>query len=251
MGDYGGIGKKESVATVMAVQAWLEGEMGDSAAARKDASAALNINSAFIVKAISALAFARAGDTARAESLAGAMAKERPSDTIANVYQLPTIRAAVALDRNNPGKAIEILQPVIPYDLSAQRGMLSPYECGQAYLLLHRGTEAAAEFQKLLDHPGVVVNNVLGALAHLQLGRVYALAGDASKARAAYKEFFALWKDADPDIPTLKDGKTEYAKLKWAHRARACGTRRSPERIDFSGDRGDSPPLLIHLRGDR
>ena len=213
MGDYGGIGKKESVATVMAVQAWSEGEMGDSAAARKDASAALNINSAFIVKAISALAFARAGDTAPAESLAGAMAKERPSDRIANVYQLPTIRAAVASDRNNPGKAIEILQPVIPYDLSAQRGMLSPYECGQAYLL-HRGTEAAAEFQKLLDHPGVVVNNVLGALAHLQLGRAYALAGDASKARGAYKEFFALWKDADPDIPIQKDAKTKYAKLK-------------------------------------
>ena len=110
------------------------------------------------------------------------MAKERPSDAIANVYQLPTIRAAVALDRNNPGKAIEILQPVIPYDLSAQRGMLSPYE-RPSVPAAASGTEAAAEFQKLLDHPGVVVNNVLGALAHLQLGRVLCACCDASKAR--------------------------------------------------------------------
>ena len=212
-GEYEGIGKKESAATLMALQAWWEGEAGESAAARKDAAAALNINPAFIVKAVSALAFARAGDPARAETLAGEMAKERPSDTMSNVYQLPTIRAAVELDRNNPSKAIEILQPVIPYDLAGGRGMVSVYERGQAYLLLHRGSEAAAEFQKLLDHPGVTMNNVLGALAHLQLGRAYAIAGDASKARAAYQDFFALWKDADPDIPIQKQAKAEYAKL--------------------------------------
>jgi tetratricopeptide (TPR) repeat protein len=91
--------------------------------------------------------------------------------------------------------------------------MLSAYERGQAYLLLHRSNEAAAEFQKLLDHPGVVLNFVLGALAHLQLGRACALAGDAGKARAAYQDFFALWKDADPDIPILKQAKAEYSKL--------------------------------------
>jgi tetratricopeptide (TPR) repeat protein len=117
------------------------------------------------------------------------------------------------LDRNNPGKVVEILQPVLPYDLANTRGMISAYERGQAYLMLKRGNEAAAEFQKLLDHPGVVVNSVLGALAHLQLGRAYAVAGDQSKARSAYQDFFALWKDADPDIPILKQAKAEYAKL--------------------------------------
>jgi serine/threonine protein kinase/Flp pilus assembly protein TadD len=206
-------GKKESAATSLARQAWTEAEVNDTAGARKDAAAALAIDSSYVVKSVAALAFARAGDSARAESLAGEIAKERPSNTVANVYLLPTIRAAVELNRNNPGKALEILQPVQAYDLSNVRGMLSAYERGQAYLLLHRSNEAAAEFQKLLDHPGVVLNFVLGALAHLQLGRACALAGDAGKARAAYQDFFALWKDADPDIPILKQAKAEYSKL--------------------------------------
>jgi tetratricopeptide (TPR) repeat protein len=206
-------GKKESAAISLGRQSWAEAEVNDTAAARKDAAAALAIDSSYIVKTVAAVAFARAGDSARAEALAAEITKERPSDTIANVYVLPTIRAAVELDRNNPGKALEILQPVQPYDLSNVRGMLSAYERGQAYLQLRQGNEAAAEFQKLLDHPGVVLNSVLGALAHLQLGRAYAVAGDAGKARAAYQDFFALWKDADPDIPILKQAKAEYAKL--------------------------------------
>jgi predicted Zn-dependent protease len=206
-------GKKESAATSLTRQSWTEAEVNDTAAARKDAAAALAIDSSYIVKSVAALAFARAGDSARAESLAAEITKERPSDTIADVYVLPTIRAAVELNRNNPGKALEMLQPVQAYDL-ANVGMLSPYERGQAYLQLRQGNEAAAEFQKLLDHPGVVLNLVLGALAHLQLGRAYALAGDAGKARAAYQDFFALWKDADADIPILKQAKVEYAKFK-------------------------------------
>jgi tetratricopeptide (TPR) repeat protein len=206
-------GKKESAATSLARQAWTEAEVNDTAGARKDAAAALAIDSSYVVKSVAALAFSRAGEVARAESLVGEMAKERPSDTIANVYVLPTIRAAVELNRNNPGKALEILQPVQAYDLANVRGMLSAYERGQAYLLLHRSNEAVAEFQKLLDHPGIVLNFVLGALAHLQLGRAHALAGDAGKARAAYQDFFALWKDADPDIPILKQAKAEYSKL--------------------------------------
>ena len=210
---FEGMGKKESAATGLANQAWVEAEFGDSAAARKNAAAALAIESSVVVKIEAAQAFARAGDTARAEALAGELAREVPSDTLVTGLLLPIIRAAVELDRNNPGKVVEILQPVLPYDLANTRGMISAYERGQAYLMLKRGNEAAAEFQKLLDHPGVVVNSVLGALAHLQLGRAYAVAGDQSKARSAYQDFFALWKDADPDIPIMKQAKAEYAKL--------------------------------------
>jgi tetratricopeptide (TPR) repeat protein len=207
------MGKKESAANAMAIQAWAEAELNDAAAARRDAAAALSLDSSYIVKSEVAQAFALAGDSARAESLVGELAKERPSDTYANLYWLPLIRATVELNRNNSGKAVEILQPVQAYDLANVR-LQTAYERGHAYLLLHQGNQAAAEFQKLLDHPGVVLNSVLGALAHLQLGRAYSLAGDAAKARSAYQDFFALWKDADPDIPILKQAKAEYAKLK-------------------------------------
>jgi serine/threonine protein kinase/tetratricopeptide (TPR) repeat protein len=207
------MGKKESAANGLASQAWVEAEIGDSAAARKDAAAALKMESSVVVKIEAAQAYARAGDTGRAEAFAGELAREVPSDTLVTEILLPTIRAAVEIDRNNPAKAVEILQPVLPYDLANTRWLMSAYERGQAYLMLKRGNEAAAEFQKLLDHPGVVLNSVLGALAHLQLGRAYAVAGDNAKARSAYQDFFALWKDADPDIPILKQAKAEYARL--------------------------------------
>jgi eukaryotic-like serine/threonine-protein kinase len=207
-------GQKEQAATVTAALARAEAEVGDSAAARKDAAAALALASSFRIKSDAAYIFVRAGDAARGESLAAELAKERPSDTLLNRIALPNAHAAVALDRKNPAKAIEILEPVQPYDLGRVNRLLSAYERGEAYLLLHKGNEAAAEFQKLLDHPGIVVNSIPGALAHLQLGRAYALAGDASKARSAYQDFFALWKDADPDVPILKQAKSEYAKLK-------------------------------------
>ncbi len=147
---YESMGKKESAAAVMAAQAFMEGEMDDSSAARQDATAALAINASFAIKGNAAYAFARAGDAARAESLAAELNKERPADTFANVYTLPVIRAAVELDRNNADKAVEILQPVTAYDLANGRRLLSAYERGRAYLLLHRGNEAAAEFQKVL-----------------------------------------------------------------------------------------------------
>jgi tetratricopeptide (TPR) repeat protein len=214
IGAFEGAGKKEQAATTIAAQARVVAAVDDAAAARRDAAAALALESSLRIKSGAAYVFARAGDAARAESLVGELAKERPSDTYANAFQIPTIRAAIELNRNNPGKAIEILQPVQAYDLARVTALLSAYERGQAYLLLHRGNEAAAEFQKLLDHPGIVLNSILGALAHLQLGRAYALQGDTAKARTAYQDFFALWKDADPDIPILKQAKAEYAKLK-------------------------------------
>ena len=208
------LGRKESAGYALASLASIEAEVEDSAGARKDAAAALFIDSSIRTRTEAAYSFARAGDSARAESLVGEMAKERPSDTVGNMIVLPTIRADAELGRNNPGKAVEILQPVVPYDLANFARVLSAYGRGRAYLLLHKGTEAAAEFQKVLDHPGVVLNSVVGPLAHLQLGRAYAMAGDESKARAAYQDFFALWKDADADIPILKQAKAEYAKFK-------------------------------------
>jgi len=203
----------EAAAEALALLAMSEAAVGDAAGARKDAAAALAINSSVHVKMNVANAFARAGDADRAESLAAEIAKERPSDTLANGYELPTIRATLAINTNNPAKAVELLQPVIPYDLSSGRAMGSTYTRGNAYLALQKGSEAAAEFQKIVDHPGVVLNAMTGALAKLGLARAYALEGDAAKARVAYQDFFALWKDADPGVPILVAAKSEYAKL--------------------------------------
>ncbi len=203
---------KAQAASTLDTLASILGEVGDAAGARKEAAAALELSKARYFTMLVALSLARAGDAARAESLANETAKTYPSDTGIREYYLPMVRAEIALDRNDPGKAIEFLQPAAEYDLV--RGLRIPYERGQAYLLEHKGNEAAAEFQKLLDHRGAVGYSMEGALAHLQLGRAYAIAGDAAKARTAYQDFFALWKDADPGIPVLQLAKAEYAKLK-------------------------------------
>ncbi|MGA7842744.1 MAG: protein kinase [Candidatus Acidiferrales bacterium] len=203
----------EAAAQALAMLAMSEAAVGDAAGARRDAETALAINSSVHVKMNAADAFARAGDAGRAEALVAEIAKERPSDTLANGYELPTIRATLAINSNNPAKAIELLQTAIPYDLSSTHAMRSTYTRGNAYLALHKGSEAAAEFQKIVDHPGVVLNGMTGALAKLGLARAYAVEGDAAKARVAYQDFFALWKDADPNIPILVSAKSEYAKL--------------------------------------
>jgi serine/threonine protein kinase/tetratricopeptide (TPR) repeat protein len=207
------LGKKEGAAVWMAARAAVEGQVGDSAAARKDVASALAIDSSIRVKTQAAYALALAGDASRAGSLAAEVAKERPADTLINGYDLPVIRATIELNRNDPAKAVEILQVALPYDLANGKALRSAYERGQAYLLMRKGNEAAGEFQKLLDHPGIVGNSILGALAHLQLAHSYAIAADQAKARAAYQDFFAIWKDADPDISILKQAKSEYAKL--------------------------------------
>ena len=203
----------EAAAQTLALLALTEAAVGDSASARRDAEAALAINSSVHVKMNVAEAFARAFDAGRAEALVAEIAKERPSDTLANGYELPTIRATLAINSNNPVKAIELLQTAIPYDLSSTHAMRSTYTRGNAYLALHKGSEAAAEFQRIVDHPGVVLNGMAGALAKLGLARAYALEGDPAKARVAYQDFFALWKDADPGVPILVAAKSEYAKL--------------------------------------
>lgn len=163
-----------------------------------------------------ALSSALAGDSSRAQVLADNLASRYPNDTLVQSNYLPAIRAQIALNHHDPSKAIDLLQTAGPYELSHNwSGFLAPIHVrGQAYLLAHQGAEAAAEFQKILDHRGVVANSPSGALAHLQLGRAYALSGDKNKARAAYQDFLTLWQDADPDIPVLQQAKAEYAKLK-------------------------------------
>ena len=172
-----------------------------------------------MIRALSALALARAGDPGGADLMAADLAKTNPSNTLLNFYWLPTIRAAIELDRNNPEKALEFLQAATPYELGFSFplavGLMYPaYVRAEAHLRTHQGNEAAAEYQKLLDHPGIVSNSATGALARLGLARAYVLQGDTAKARAEYQDFLMLWKDADPDIPILKAAKVEYAKLK-------------------------------------
>jgi hypothetical protein len=131
-------------------------------------------------------------------------------------YCLPTIDAAIEISKGNPSLAIMDLEAAMPYELGGPLMFAYLYpSCvrGQAYLAANNGTAAAAEFKKLIDHPGIILNQPIGSLAHLQLGRAYARAGEAAKARAAYQDFFILWKDADPDIPILVAAKAEYAKL--------------------------------------
>ncbi len=199
-------------------EALREAEVGHSDQARKDAADAMRLASDRYTRVVGALALARAGDSAQAQKIADNVAREFPLDTGVNKYWLPLVRASLAINRHEPEKAMELLQPASPYELglisTSYMGSLYPvYLRGQAYLLLHRGKEAAAEFQKFLDHRGIVFNFPLGGLAPLGLARAYATAGDTIKARTAYQDFFALWKDADDDTPILKEAKAEYTKL--------------------------------------
>jgi eukaryotic-like serine/threonine-protein kinase len=166
---------------------------------------------------VAALTLARIGDVPQAKALVVELEKNYPLNTMLKLYWLPTINATIALDGGNSSQAKVDLEAAAPYELGVAamsiNSLYPAYVRGQAYQLAHNGTAAAAEFQKLLDHRGIVVNFVTGSLAHLQLGRAYAMAGDTAKARTAYQDFLTLWKDADPDIPVLKQAKAESAKL--------------------------------------
>jgi tetratricopeptide (TPR) repeat protein len=162
----------------------------------------------------------RCGDTERATALVDELNRSLPSSTPFQNFWLPAIRASMALSRSEAAAAIDVLNPALRYELGVPEpdshisGTLYPaYVRGDAYLKAGRAREAAAEFQKLIDHRGVALNFVLGALAHLQLGRAKAQSGDLIGARQAYDRFLALWKDADPDVPILKSARTEYARL--------------------------------------
>ncbi len=168
-----------------------------------------------------ALAFAYARDDARAKALADDLDKSFPEDTIVQFNYLPSVRGRLALNKGDASGAIEGLGAAAPYELGVTKAidlnwtaMFPVFVRGEAYLAAHQGSEAAAEFQKILDHRGLVLNQPIGALAHLGLGRAYVLQGDIPKAKAAYQDFLTLWKDADPNIPILKQAQTEYSKLR-------------------------------------
>ncbi|MFZ0913582.1 MAG: protein kinase [Candidatus Korobacteraceae bacterium] len=208
---------KEAAAMYQAAAALREVESGNRNQALVEAAAAVKLAPNRDVQAMAAVAMARAGDTAGAETLAADLDKTFPLDTLIQRYWLPTIQAAVALQSKDPNRAIEVLRVASTIELGQPTQVvvfLCPvYLRGEAYLMLHDGPAAAAEFQKFIDHRGAVVNFQWGALARLGLARAYAAQGDTARARAAYKDFLTLWKDADPDVPILKDAKAEYAKL--------------------------------------
>lgn len=185
--------------------------------ARKRAAAALKLSNDREAKYGATLAFALTGDSSRAQTLADDLERRFPEDTVVRFSYLPVLRARIALNRRDGAKAIEILQSATPYELGASRGLFGAlypiYVRGEAHLAAHRGLEAATEFQRILDHRGIVGSDPIGALAHLQLGRALVLSGDTIKAKSAYQDFLTLWKDADPNIPVLSQARSEYAKL--------------------------------------
>jgi hypothetical protein len=215
---------RESAAAYQALAALREAAAGNRKRTRAEADAALKLAPNRNVRAMAALALAKAGDTAGAERLAGELDKTFPLDTIVQRNWLPTIGAAVALQRNDPGRAVELLKVTSAIELGQPTTDLNVALCpvylrGEAYLMLRDGKAAAAEFRKFIDHYGLVVNFPWGALARLGLARAYALEARtdpaaSDKARTAYQNFLTLWKDADPDIPIYMQAKAEYAKLK-------------------------------------
>ena len=209
---------RETAAAYQAEAALREVETGNPERARADATAALKLAPNRDGQAMVAVALARAGDTLGAEKLAAELDKSYPVGTLVQRYWLPCIRAGTALERKDPKRAIELLKEASPLDLSAPTvlsvELLPVYLRGEAYLMLHDGGGAAAEFQKFIDHRGLVGNYPWGALARLGLARAFALQGNTAKARAAYQDFLTIWKDADPDVPIYGQAKAEYSKLR-------------------------------------
>jgi serine/threonine protein kinase/DNA-binding winged helix-turn-helix (wHTH) protein/tetratricopeptide (TPR) repeat protein len=205
---------RETAAGARVQGALLEAEFGNVRQAREGAAAALTIARARGTQVLTALALARGGDVGRAQRLTEDLARRYPTDTLLHAILLPTVRAAVELQANNPAKAIELLRAVSPYEFGYNAGLAPTYLRGQAYLRAKDGAKAAAEFQKVLEHRGTEPASPLYALAHLGLARASVMAGDATKGRLAYQNFLALWKNADPNIPILQEAKAEYAKLR-------------------------------------
>jgi len=214
-------GRPETAATLQAGTAIWEAFFGNVAEARRDAAAALALSKGRDVEYGAALALALAGDSTKTETAAADLGKRFPEDTAVQSSYLPVVRALLALKRGAPSRAIELLQVSIPYELGVPPswfngafGELYPiYVRGEAFLAAHQGADAVAEFQKIPDHRGLVANDPIGALAHLELGRALVLAGDKAKAKAAYQDFLTLWVDADLDIPILREARAEFARL--------------------------------------
>jgi eukaryotic-like serine/threonine-protein kinase len=213
--------QKESAALYETGAAVREALYGNAPEAKRSAMAALALSKDREVEYGAAFALALARELSQAQTLANDLEKRFGEDTSVRYAYLPELRALFALHQGEASKAIELLQTAMPYQLGTPRstihgffGALYPvYVRGEAYLAAHQGAEAATEFQKILDHRGIVVSDPIGALAHLQLGRALALSGDKAKAVTAYQDFLSLWRDADQDIPILKQAKAEFAKL--------------------------------------
>ena len=204
---------EEGAAGIAARQGMTEAMFSNSLKAREAAQAAVAMNRSRFTLIFAGMAQSMAGDVRQATGTADELSKRFPTDAFVNSVWVPSIRGEIEINRGNPGKAIELLQAASPYEFGFFPRMLPTYVRGQAYLRARQGKEAAAEFQKVLDHRGSCQTSPQCALAHLQLARARALSGDATGARSAYQDFFAIWKDADPDISILKEAKAEYAKL--------------------------------------
>ena len=212
--------EREAAATYSAVAALREALFGNAGEARKGAELALQRSAGRDVRYGAALALAYAGDEARAQALTEDLGKRFPEDTIVQFNYLSTLRAKLAINRKNPSEAIEKLRGAVPYELGAPpsdtyywNALYPAFVRAEAYLIARQGNEAAAEFQKIIDERGVAIYEPIGALAHLGLARSFALSGDTAKARSKYEDFLALWKDADPDIPILRQAKREFDNL--------------------------------------
>jgi tetratricopeptide (TPR) repeat protein len=211
-------GNGEWAAANLEAEASCDAAVGYLQEARQTMHAALAISQSRGLRGAAARVLATSGDSAQSEKLITDLAKEFPYYTLLNQVKLPVARALISLQRNQPEQAVAALDSAKPYELGADgRGsgnFAAIYTRGEAFLHLRDGVKAAAEFQKILDHRGVDPTSVLCSLAHLGLGRAYALQGDTAKAKGAYQDFFAIWKDADADVPILKTAKAEYEKLK-------------------------------------
>jgi tetratricopeptide (TPR) repeat protein len=205
----------EGAATWKAYQSVRQAEVGDAELARKMATEALSQSNGLDVQELAALALARAGDAAQAQKLADKLNQEFPLHTLVQRYWLPTIRAAIALDKKNPREAIEALRAAAPYELAevSYQGLYPVYMRGIAFLAAGQGAEAAGEFRKILEHRGIMCYRAISPLSQLQLARAEAMTGDKSAASSQYQDFLALWKDGDSDIPILKQARTEYSQL--------------------------------------
>ncbi|HEV3311357.1 MAG TPA: hypothetical protein VG815_12660, partial [Chloroflexota bacterium] len=215
-------GGREAAASYQAARAVWEAVCGNAAEAKRNATAALALSNGRDVEYAAGLGVALSGDASQSQPLADDLDKRFPEDTFAKFTYVPVLRALSVLADGKPTESVERLRIALPYELAVNGlnfshfylgGLHSAYVRGEAFMAAHRYGEAAAEFQKILDHRGVVGADPIGALAHLQLGRAFALSGDLAKSKTAYQDFLALWKDADPDIPILTQGRAEYAKL--------------------------------------
>jgi tetratricopeptide (TPR) repeat protein len=215
-------GEREAAASYQAARAVWEAVCGNADEGQRNAMAALERSNGRDVEYTAALALGLSGNASRSEALAGDLEKRFPEDTFVKFTYVPVLRGLAALRRDKPSESVEHLQIARPYELAANGlnftsfylgGLHSAYVRGEALMAARRYAEAAAEFQKILDHRGIVAIDPIGVLGHLQLGRAFALSGDKTRAKAAYEGFLALWKDADPAIPILTRAKAEYARL--------------------------------------